>query len=161
MTSIVEDVVEDLSDGRGPSVHLQSRLRFRRPAMGVSGAESLSDSEESRLSPAWGPRGLIGPSEEDWSEDTEGDGVASDDDEDALIERDMEGESESEDAGTFIEETSIEDTVESEVAEDWRSECAMVYFVVLISSSRGVRNDTFFSAGNIGRTGAILRGIRF
>lgn len=49
-TSLVE-ADDDLSDGSGPSVHLQSRLRFLRPATGVSGAESLSDSEESLLSP--------------------------------------------------------------------------------------------------------------
>jgi hypothetical protein len=41
--------------------------------------------------------------------------------------------------------------------EDSRSELAMVYLTVLISSSSGVRNDTRFSAGNMGRE-AILRG---
>jgi hypothetical protein len=34
-----------------------------------------------------------------------------------------------------------------------------VYLVVLISSSSGVRKDTRFSAGNMGRLEAILRGI--
>ena len=38
------------------------------------------------------------------------------------------------------------------------SECAKVYLTVLISSSRGLRNDTFFVAGNIGREAVILRG---
>ena len=41
--------------------------------------------------------------------------------------------------------------------EDSRSELAMVYLTVLISSSSGVRKDTCFSAGNMGRE-AILRG---
>lgn len=45
-----------LSPGSLPSVHRQSRLRFRRPATGVCGQVSLSssDSDESRLSPALG-----------------------------------------------------------------------------------------------------------
>jgi hypothetical protein len=53
-TSLVDDA--DLSDpGRGPRVHRQSLLRLRRPATGVSGAESLSsDDEESRFSPVRG-----------------------------------------------------------------------------------------------------------
>lgn len=48
--------VEVLSPGSLPSVHRQSRLRFRRPATGVCGQASLSssDSEESRLSPSLG-----------------------------------------------------------------------------------------------------------
>ena len=41
--------------------------------------------------------------------------------------------------------------------EDSRSELAQVYLTVLISSSSGVRKDTCFSAGNMGRE-AILRG---
>jgi len=41
----------------GPRVQTHSRRRFRRPATGVSGQESLSDSEdESRLSPSLGER---------------------------------------------------------------------------------------------------------
>jgi hypothetical protein len=51
---------------------------------------------------------------------------------------------------------AMEDSVE---LDDWRSECASVYLVVLISSSSGVRKDTRFSAGNMGRLEAILRGI--
>jgi hypothetical protein len=54
--------------------------------------------------------------------------------------------------------TSFEDI---ELVDDWRSECAMVYFVVLISSSNGVRNETLFSAGKSGLAEAILRGIIF
>lgn len=57
VVSLVEDVVLPELDGSGPSVHLQSRVRFRRPATGVSGHESLSESEESRLSPARGAFG--------------------------------------------------------------------------------------------------------
>lgn len=54
--SLADDMDDLLSDGKGPSVHLQSLVRFRRPATGVSGAESLSSSllEESLLSPARG-----------------------------------------------------------------------------------------------------------
>jgi hypothetical protein len=40
-----------------------------------------------------------------------------------------------------------------------RSEWARVYLVVVISSSSGVRKETRFSAGNMGRFEAILRGI--
>ena len=40
--------------GKVPSVQTHSRLLFLRPATGVSGQASLSDSdEESRLSPVW------------------------------------------------------------------------------------------------------------
>lgn len=52
LLSFVDD---DLSSG--PNVHLHSRLRFRRPATGVSGQESSlsdSDDEESRFSPVLG-----------------------------------------------------------------------------------------------------------
>lgn len=56
-------------------------------------------------------------------------------------------------------ELAIEAIVDSELTDDWRSECAMVYFVFMISSSNGVRNETLFSAGKNGRAGAILRGI--
>lgn len=43
---------------------------------------------------------------------------------------------------------------------DSRSECARVYLVVVISSSSGVRKETRFSAGNMGRfEELILRGI--
>lgn len=46
---------------------------------------------------------------------------------------------------------------EMDEVDDSRSECATVYFTVVISSSSGVRKDTRFSAGNRGRE-AILRG---
>jgi hypothetical protein len=45
-----------------------------------------------------------------------------------------------------------------EPVEDSMSECARVYFSVLISSSNGVRNDTRFGTENMGLAGAILRG---
>jgi hypothetical protein len=81
--------------------------------------------------------------------------VVSSDDEAAPIERDADGDADSVDDGA-----STDDTVEPELTENSRSECAKVYLTVLISSSNGVRNETFFSAGKSGREGAILRGIR-
>jgi hypothetical protein len=51
VVSLVEDDV-DLSALTGPNVHRQTLDLFRRPATGVSGQESLSDSEESLLSPS-------------------------------------------------------------------------------------------------------------
>lgn len=51
---------------------------------------------------------------------------------------------------------AIDDRVE---LDDCRSECASVYLTVVMSSSNGVRKDTRFWAGNMGREGAILRGI--
>jgi hypothetical protein len=46
--------------GKGPKVQTQSLRRLRRPATGVSGTASLSDSEEdSRLSPVWGDRPFV------------------------------------------------------------------------------------------------------
>jgi len=54
----------------------------------------------------------------------------------------------------------MEETVESELVEDCRSRWVMVYFVVVISSSSGVRKETRFSAGKRGRAVVILRGIR-
>ena len=50
----------------------------------------------------------------------------------------------------------MEDIVEMD---DSRSEWANVYLTFLISSSRGVRKDTCLVAGNMGRAGAILRGV--
>jgi hypothetical protein len=58
----------------------------------------------------------------------------------------------------WSESVESSDTVELELKEDSRSECAMVYLVVMISSSSGVRKDTLFSAGNSGRVAVILRG---
>jgi hypothetical protein len=51
---------------------------------------------------------------------------------------------------------AMDDKVEQD---DSMSECASVYLVVVISSSSGVRKDTRFSAGNMGRLEFILRGI--
>lgn len=42
--------------------------------------------------------------------------------------------------------------------DDSRSECASVYLTVVMCSSSGVRKETRFSAGNLGRAGTILRG---
>lgn len=157
LSSLVASLVEDdevESEGSGPRVQRQSRLRFRRPATGVSGQESLSDSEESRLSPARGPRGRgEGASEanEELDEVEEMDSVV-----DAvrvdfvLMERVAVGSDSSD------EVVAREESVETEES---MSECASVYLTVLISSSRGVRKDTRFSAGNSGRAEAILRGV--
>jgi hypothetical protein len=59
VASLTDDSDDLLSDGSGPSVHRQSLVRFRRPATGVSGAESLSSSEdeESLFSPVRGDLG--------------------------------------------------------------------------------------------------------
>jgi hypothetical protein len=65
----------------------------------------------------------------------------------------------------FVEQSELESDDALEPSEDKVeteasiSECARVYLTVVISSSRGVRKDTRFSAGNIGREEAILRGI--
>jgi hypothetical protein len=121
------------------------------------------------LSPARGPlgRGEVSRDENveefDCSEGdaTDGDDGMSEDDSDELVAMGKDSEDDSDSEGVLI---SIDATVEPELTDDsrsWISECAMVYFDVLISSSSGVRNETFFSAGKKGRTGAILRGIRF
>ena len=163
----------------GPNVHTHSLRLFRRPATGVSGQESLSDSddEESRFSPVLGARDLGDSSdvdsvgELDCSEGDEGigDGDAAEDVEldDAEIDKDKdEGEGRdglnSDDVELFVVKVNDDDSDDStEGTEDVEasiSECAKVYLTVLISSSRGVRNDTFFVAGNIGREAVILRG---
>jgi hypothetical protein len=160
--SLVEFDDDDLVPGRGPSVHLQSRLRFLRPATGVSGAESLSDSEESRLSPVCGTRRRGEAFREEKAdrpncseELTADDDVPSEDDPEP-IDRDAEGDAEAVD-----DVASTDDSVDPELTDDSRSECAKVYLTVLISSSRGVRKETLFSAGKRGREAAILRGIMF
>ena len=166
----------------GPNVHTHSLRLFRRPATGVSGQESLSDSddEESRFSPVLGARDLGDSSdvdsvgELDCSEGDEGigDGDAADDVEldDAEIDKDKDkGEGrdglDSDDVELFAVKVNDGDSDDSddstEATEDVKasiSECAKVYLTVLISSSRGVRNDTFFVAGNIEREAVILRG---
>ena len=53
-------------------------------------------------------------------------------------------------------EDAMDDRVEQD---DSMSEWASVYLVVVISSSSGVRKETRFSAGNMGRVEFILRGI--
>lgn len=65
----------------------------------------------------------------------------------------------------MADESSLEDVVETvEAMEDRveldeaKSEWASVYRTVVISSSRGLLKETRFSAGNMGRVEAILRG---
>lgn len=169
----------------GPNVHTHSLRLFRRPATGVSGQESLSDSddEESRFSPVLGARDLGDSSdvdsvgELDCSEGDEGigDGDAAEDVEldDAEIDKGQdEGESkdglDSDDVELCAVKVNDDDSDDSDNSDDSTeatedveasiSECAKVYLTVLISSSRGLRNDTFFVAGNIGREAVILRG---
>lgn len=166
----------------GPSVHTHSLRLFRRPATGVSGQESLSDSddEESRFSPVLGARNLGDSSEVDsageldCSEGDEGigDGDPADDVEldDAEIDKDNdEGEGKEGSDSDNVEPLAVQvddadkvdsddSTEETDGVEASISECAKVYLTVLISSSRGVRNDTFLVAGNIGREAVILRG---
>ena len=163
VASLVDDA--DLVDpGRDPRVHRQSLLLFRRPATGVS-AQSLSSSEEdeSRFSPT---RGAFGR------------GELSSDEKDVLDVSDCIARGKAVALGVVLEAAlaltewstadasvslgSVDAVVAIDVSvelEEARSECASVYLTVLISSSSGVRNETRFSAGNMGRAGAILRGI--
>ena len=54
---------------------------------------------------------------------------------------------------------ATDETVDKVEMDDSRSEWANVYVVVVISSSSGVRKQTCFSAGNMGRLEDMLRGI--
>lgn len=54
------------------------------------------------------------------------------------------------------DESDMEDPV-SEKPEGLMSECASVYLVLTISSTRGVRKDTFLSAGKRGRIDILRR----
>jgi hypothetical protein len=106
---VTED--EDLSSD--PSVHFHSLLRFRRPATGVSGHESLSDSEESRFSPVRAPPTLGELSIDDCTEGLDcSDGEDGDGDEEG-IDSDLAEASESKD-----DVVSIEETVSSELIDD-------------------------------------------
>lgn len=156
--------------GIGPRVHTHSRLRLRRPATGVSGHESLSLSDdESRLSPILGERILSsgrpgrkdkrtaeggGENRDAWVNAVEGsdgaEGAAQESSIDSCAERTSAIENvvvmvSSGDAD-LITAASI-DTISS----DSISECFQTCLVVLISSSSGLRNDTCFSVGKIGR----------
>jgi len=128
----------------GPRVHTHSRCFFLRPATGVSGHLSLSDSSSSsdcRFSPVFADRdrrfGLVLLSDTARANAlllvvevvVDSASTPEDDDDVELVEA-SEAESESDDS---------------------RSEWAAVYFVVWISSSSGYRKDTCFCAGNIGR----------
>lgn len=152
MVSLVDDLFEE----RDPRVHFHSLLRFRRPATGVSGHESLSDSDESRFSPVRGPpeRGELSVDErtgEDACSDGE-EGSLGDNEDVEARDSDLAEASDSKD-----EVVSMEEMVSIELIDDSMSKCVIVYFVVLISSSRGVRKDTFFSAGKKRLAGAIFR----
>jgi hypothetical protein len=71
------------------------------------------------------------------------------------------GDSDSDKAEEALElasDDALEASSDRDESEASRSECARVYRTVVISSSRGVRKDTRFSAGNMGRAAAILRG---
>jgi hypothetical protein len=147
----LSSLVVDLSDPDiGPSVQRQSRVRLRRPAMGVSGHESLSssDEDESRLSPVRGCLGR-GELESEMVEPVEVEPFS------ALVEAREWWVAELLES----EEDVLEASEERVETEESRSECASVYLTVVISSSSGVRKDTRFSAGNMGREVAILRGI--
>lgn len=145
------NVEADWSEGSGPSVQTQFLLRFRRPATGVSGQESLSDSDESRLSPI---RGALGRGELSTDEKAELDGSegAWVDGEDGMSAEALSTERDDSEAADSV--GASEERVE---VDDSSSECATVYVTVVISSSSGVRKETRFSAGNRGRE-AILRG---
>ena len=67
------------------------------------------------------------------------------------------GASRSEDEEEHVE--SSEDSVDSVEVDEAMSEWARVYLTVVMFSSRGVRNETRFSAGKRGRGAAILRGV--
>lgn len=157
---------EDAVPGSGPKVHTHCLFRFLRPATGVSGHLSLSDSDdESRLSPARGERpfnrvrpnrcGNLSAGRSDKSvEGLELDSV----DIDCELDWEREGSLDSDevDEGSSVVVSSVEtESVErvsvEEESGDSISECARVYLVFLISSTRGVRKETFFSAGNRGR----------
>jgi hypothetical protein len=148
-------VAEDDDLSSDPRVHFHSLLLLRRPATGVSGHESLSDSEESRFSPVRAPPTLGELSSDDCT-----DGLDCSDGEDGDAE-DEGIDSDAADPFDSVEDVvSMLEMVSSELMEDSMSKCAMVYLVVLISSSRGVLHETLFSAGKKRRAGAILRGRR-
>lgn len=154
MVSLV-DVEVDWSEGSGPRVQTQFLLRFRRPATGVSGQESLSDSDESRLSPIRGAlsRGELSTDEKAELDGSEGDWVEGEDGASAGV---LSMERASDGFESVDSSVASEERVE---VDDSSSEWATVYVTVVISSSSGVRKDTRFSAGNRGRD-AILRGAR-
>jgi hypothetical protein len=97
-------------------------------------------------------RGCFGRGEE--SSEDRVDADLSDDNDETLPEP-----SEPESLAAALESESVEASVERVDTDASRSECARVYLTVVISSSSGVRKDTRFSGGNMGRDAAILRGI--
>lgn len=159
--SLAED---DLSEGRGPSVQRQSLVLFRRPAMGVSGQESLSssDEEESRFSPVRGPffRGELSVDEkvelELSSDSCRGDMLALEEVLEVLTTKEW---CVADALESVVAVDATDEMVDKVEMDDSRSEWAIVYRVVVISSSSGVRKQTCFSAGNMGRLEDMLRGI--
>jgi hypothetical protein len=153
----------------GPRVHTHSRRRFRRPATGVSGQESLSESDsedESRLSPTFGEWNLSfdrpGRSDNrtaDGGGEDNADSVNDDEDDDS----DRPGDAESmvssaEEVWALVSAMDTSEGAESVLSElvdsepcGSMSECFHTYLVVRISSSNGLRNDTFLSTGKMGR----------
>ena len=156
----------------GPRVQTHSRRRFRRPATGVSGQESLSDSdseEESRLSPTLGERNfsfdLPGRNDKRTADGGGEDNVDSlNDEEDDCddssggVEEGSSMVSEAEKVPSLVSDMHTSEGAESVISEavdsdpcDSMSECFHTYLVVRISSSNGLRNATLFSTGKIGR----------
>jgi hypothetical protein len=186
---VVYDSSED-ANGSGPSVQTHSLRRLRRPATGVSGTVSLSDSdEESRLSPVWGDLTLSlvrlslwgirwaggGRAGNGSDEDVEGklalESVNNDSEVDKVVDGSLESEVEVVDSEEVDSEGSVVDSEGSEETEsavremvdedsDSMSEWARVNLVVWISSTRGVLNETFFSAGNLGLPDILRASVR-
>jgi hypothetical protein len=142
-----DDAVEYgcLEESIGPNVHTHSRRRLRRPATGVAGQESLSESEseESLFSPVLGPRRDPSSLETDAVGELDcSDGVG--DDEMVRLEVDEGGDA------SDIDMVDVLSSDEVDRNDSSRSEWASVYLIVVISSSSGVRKATLFAAGNIG-----------
>ena len=166
VASLADDDADDdddflSDDGKGPSVQRQSLVRFRRPAMGVSGQESLSssDEDESRFSPVRGPlcRGELSAELGFSSDSCRGDMLALDELLDVLTSSEW-CEADVSEAVVAVDEATDE-MVDRVEMDDSRYEWAMVYLVVVISSSSGVRKHTCFSTGNMGRLDDMLRGM--
>lgn len=132
----------------GPRVHTHSRCFFLRPATGVSGHRSLSESSSSdaRFSPVLGERAVRDKRDTDFglvllSETAFAKALPFD-------EPEVESTSVEDDDG---EDDEVEASVDTESDDISSSEWATVYLVVWISSSKGARNETRFCGGNIGR----------
>lgn len=120
-SSLVASLVDeddDLSEESDPSVHFHSLLRLRRPATGVSGHESLSDSDESRFSPVRAPRGEFSSDESagevDCSDGEEG--TLRDNDEVEAMDRDVVESCESEDTPASREDTVSMESMDASIS---------------------------------------------